>query len=257
MAAKEVGRLLKSAVNSALSPLGLAITRVGGHDWSDTSNFIPLESTLEQAKAAGLSVGDYVDGVMNKTPGMTQRTMDELVDHGVFEKPPRVVVEIGPGTGRYLERTLQLCRPERYEIYETAGAWSAYLVKKHGVVLRRTDGYTLSETPDGSVDLVHAHKVFSSVPFMVTCCYFHEMARVLRPGGWAVFDVMTEHCLSDSAMQTWARSGIHNGAYPAVMPNAIAVEFFTSRGFRHVGSASIPMPPGTTELMLFQREPAG
>jgi hypothetical protein len=130
----------------------------------------------------------------------------------------QTVVEIGPGTGRYLEKMLRAGHPSRYKIYETAGPWSAYLVKKYNATLQPTDGYSLSGTADGSADWVHAHKVFSTVPFMVTCCYWHEMARVIRPGGWAGFDVLTERCLSAEALQTWARSGVRNGSNPAAMP---------------------------------------
>lgn len=129
-------------------------------------------------------------------------------------------------------------------------------MREYGVTTRHVDGYSLSETPDQYADLVQAHKVFSSVPFMVTCCYFHEMARVIRPGGWAVFDIMTERCLSGDAMKTWSTSGVRNGAFPAAMPRAIAEELFTDHGFRLVFSKVLPMPPGHTELMCFQRSDA-
>jgi hypothetical protein len=100
---------------------------------------------------------------------------------------------------------------------------------------------------------VHAHKVLSTVPFMVTCCYWHEMARVIRPGGWAAFDIVTEACLDADAMQVWAKSGVRNGSYPAIMPRAVAVSFFTHNGFTLAGSFIVPMPPGTTELLVFRK----
>jgi hypothetical protein len=190
---------------------------------------------------------------MNGMPGLSQSTIDKMASLGVFSEPMRAVVEIGPGTGRYLEKTLKAGRPPRYEIYETAGPWSAYLVKEYKVILQPTDGYSMSPTADGSADMVHAHKVFSGVPFMVTCCYWHEMARVIRSGGWAVFDMVTERCLGGDAMQNWAKSGIHNGSYPAVMPREVAVNFFANKGFSLAGSFIVPMPPGTTELLVFKR----
>jgi len=55
------------------------------------------------------------------------------------------------------------------------------------------------------------------------------MARVIRPGGWAAFDILTERCLEGDAMQIWARSGIRNGSYPAVIPRETAVSFFFSK----------------------------
>ena len=244
---------LKHAVNKSLAPIGIAITRADGHGWDDVANYIPFKQTTEKARMAGLSIGDYVDTVMNGVPDMTQNTLNNMASLGVFSKPMGTVVEIGPGTGRYLEKTLQAARPSRYEIYETAAPWSAYLVKEYNVTAQPTNGYALTYTPDSSADMVHAHKVFSGVPFMVTCCYWHEMSRVLGPGGWAAFDVVTERCLAGDTLRTWAESGTRNGSYPSVMPREVAVSFFTGKGFALAGSFIVPMPPGTTELLVFKR----
>jgi hypothetical protein len=246
-------RAVKSAVNRSLAPIGVKISRVADHEWSDTANYIPFQQTMERASAAKMSVGDYVDAVMNGMPGSSQSTIDKMASLGVFSGALQTVVEIGPGTGRYLEKTLRAGHPSRYEIYETAGSWSAYLVKQYNVILQPTDGYSLTGTADGSADLVQAHKVFSSVPFMVTCCYWREMTRVIRPGGWAVFDVVTERCLSAEAVETWSKSGVRNGSYPAAMPRDAAVGFFTAREFTLAGSFIVPMSPGSTELLVFKR----
>ena len=203
-------RTFKKIVKKAFALVGMKVVRTqpdSDHDWSDAANYIPFKRTMDAARAAALSVGDYVDSVMNKVPGSSQNTIDKMASLGVFSTPVNTVVEIGPGTGRYLEKTLKAARPLRYEIYETAGPWARYLVEEYDLVLQPTDGYSLSGTQDNCADLVHAHKVFSSVPFMVTCCYWQEMVRVIRPGGWAVFDVVTEHCLDVAALETWAKSG--------------------------------------------------
>jgi SAM-dependent methyltransferase len=245
---------IKSIVNRSLAPLGVAINSLDRHDSSDVANFIPFEPTMAAARQAGLSVGDYVDTVMNRMPGSSQNTIDKMATLGMFSGHPDTIVEIGPGTGRYLEKTLKACRPSRYEIYETAGPWSTYLVEKYDVILQPTDGYSLGATPDASADLVHAHKVFSTVPFMVTCCYWQEIARVVRPGGWAAFDVVTERCLDVGSLQSWASSGVRNGSYPAVMPREAALAFFERHSFALASSFVVPMPPGTTELLVFRRQ---
>lgn len=248
-----VRRVIRTAINGLLAPARIKIVGADSHDWSDSANFIPFEQTMAEARAAGLSIGDYVDSVMNGVPGSSQHTIDEMAAFGVFSNPIDAVVEIGPGTGRYLEKTLKAARPARYEVYETATSWAAYLTTVYNVTLRKTDGYSLAETADLSVDLVQAHKVFSGVSFMVTCCYWHEMVRVIRPGGWAVFDILTERCLERGELGIWATSGIRQGPYPAVMPRELALRFFASHGFDLVGSALVPLPPGTTELMAFRR----
>jgi hypothetical protein len=246
-------RIIKSAVNTFLAPIGLKISRVDDHDWSDVANFIPFDQTIDGAQKARLSVGDYVDSVVNRAPGSSQATIDQMAKLGVFSGHLHTIVEIGAGTGRYLEKTVKAGRPERYEVYETAGPWASYLAANYDVVLQPTDGLRLSSTADASADMVQAHKVFSTVPFIVTCCYWHEMTRVIKAEGWAVFDVLTEACLNGDAMQRWAKSGIRNGSYPAVMPRDTALNFFRKRGFTLVGSSIVPMAPGTTELLVFRR----
>jgi SAM-dependent methyltransferase len=238
-----------------MAPIGLKVTR---HDWSDTGNFIPLEETLAAAARAGLSVGDYIDGVMNNIPGATAATIEGMARLRVFLEPIETVVEIGPGSGRYLEKTVAACSPQRYEIYETSDAWAAYLAKTFDVIRRPTDGKTLRATPDASADLVHAHKVFSTIPFLRTCAYWTEMARVARPGGYVVFDIMSEGCLDEdfldlATLQRWFDSGIENGSYPTVMPRGLAVDYFESRRFKLVGSFFVAMGPGKTEVLVFRK----
>ncbi|MEQ1649753.1 MAG: methyltransferase domain-containing protein [Hyphomicrobiaceae bacterium] len=247
-------RALKSAVNVPLASMGMRIERIDDHDWSDVANYIPFERTLEAATALGLSIGDYVDTVMNGVPGSSRQTIEKMAACGVFDAQVKTIVEVGPGTGRYLEKTVEIARPQLYEIYETAGAWSNYLTEKYAVVHQPTDGYSMGATADRSVDLAHAHKVFSTVPFLVTCSYFREFARVVRGGGWVVFDIVTERCLDAEAMETWVTApGIRNGSYPAVFPRDVAISFFQSSGFELIDSFILPMPPGTTELLAFKR----
>ncbi len=245
--------LAKVGLNAAVAPFGLQVTRRASHDWSDTRNFIPLQETLDAAESAGLSVGDYVDGVMNKIPGATQATIDGLAGLGIFSRTLATVVEIGPGTGRYLEKTIVMGSPRRYEIYETSQAWASYVAEKFAVICQPTDGKTLSWTADASADLVHAHKVFSTIPFIATCAYWTEMARVAKPGGYVVFDVMTESCLDAETLRHWAASGVDNGSYPAAMPRQVAIDYFDDQSFEFVGSFLVPMGSGRTEVLAFRK----
>jgi hypothetical protein len=243
----------KKFVRRSLSSLGVEVRRAG-HDWTDPTQFIPLEQTLAAASAAGLSVGDYIDSVMNGIPGATQATIDGMRNLGVFSGTIETVVEIAPRSGRYLEKTLAACQPQSYEAYETAEAWAGYLRRTYpSVVVHSTDGTTLSETPDYSTDLVQAHKVFSGIHLMTTLSYFREMARVIRPGGYAVFDIVTETGMTPDVIERWIDTGYETGPYPACAPLSAVVGYFAARGFEFTGSRSIPMGPGTTELLVFKR----
>ena len=55
------------------------------------------------------------------------------------------------------------------------------------------DGSSLDGLGDASVDGCFSHVVFQHIPDpAVTLNYVREMGRVLRPGGWALFQVSTD-----------------------------------------------------------------
>jgi len=249
--------LAKQCVNGILANAGLKLARLGTPDTTDVRDFIPLDETLTAAARAGMSVGDYIDTVLNNIPGATQDTIDAMARLGVFAMPIRSVVEIGPGSGRYLEKVVSICAPERYEIYETSSAWAGYLNSKFKLSVQLTDGRSLRATPDRSTNLVHAHKVFSTIPFWPTCAYWSEMARVAADGGFVVFDIMTEACFDDGTVEAWLQAESQHGSYPAAMPRRLAIDFFTKRGFEQVGTFLVPMGPGKTEYFVFRRSAAG
>src|SRR5678815_4904216 len=157
--------MIKRTVKQALRMLGLRER----HDWGDVRTFIPLKETLKRARVAGLSVGDYIDGVMNGMPGMTQQTIEKLRELGVFEKVA-TALEIGPGSGRYLEKVQKLCPHATYEIYETSSEWLKYLAEHYPVVSRPVTGL-MEATASNSIDLAQAYKVFNTIPFIATVRY--------------------------------------------------------------------------------------
>ena len=165
------------------------------------------------------------------------------------------MLEIGPGSGRYLEKTLEQCSPSRYEIYETAAPWASYLVETFGVLAQPTAGCSLAPTPDGTIDLVQAHKVFNTVTFLSSSRYFFEMARVTRAGGLIVFDVMTETCLEPATVRAWAtRGGEGHDSYPIPMPRQTCIDLFATLGCTLEASFLAPMGFASTEVLVFRKE---
>lgn len=242
----------RDIINKLVEPYGYELT-VRKHDWENFQAFLPFKETLKEAEDAGLSVADYVDQKYNKA-GATQETVDGMVKLRVFDGNIRRICEIGPGSGRYLEKVIKLCTPEQYEIYETATEWAEWLVKNYNVVLQPTDGETLASTPSDSVDLVHAHKVFVCLPFLTNCRYLEEMIRVVRGKGKMVFDIVTEDCMDNPTLESWRASGIKSAHFPSFMSKQFTLEYVTSRGFSYDGSFIIPMKPGKTECFVFTRK---
>lgn len=244
-------QFLKRVVGHVAAAVGLEI-RIRRHDWADIARFIPFRDTLKAANTAGLSVGDYIDTVMNGSPGATRATIEQVAALGAISERTRRVVEIGPGSGRYLEKVLELCTPESYQIYETAGDWANYVATTYGVTHCPTDGRKLGATEANSVDLIQAYKVLSATTFLTTARYWVEMARVTRVGGHAVFDIVTEECLAPEAVERWVMSNL-DSTYPALVARRAALDFFASKGFQLAGSFIGPMGVGTTETFVFKR----
>jgi hypothetical protein len=238
--------------NVLLRRAGAEIVRYGPRPLEEFSDYIDLASTLAAARAAGQSVGDYIDAKHN-IPGATQETIDRLRELGALRPGMKCVCEIGPGSGRYLERAIAVCQPARYEIYETAREWKAYLASTYRVVAHDADGRTLGHTPPASVDLVMAHKVFPGTPFLITIGYLAEMARVVAPGGKLVFDIVTEQCMESLHLERWLASGSGYQSYPDLMPRQFVVNYLARRNCTLDGSFTVPMKPGLTECLAFTR----
>ena len=240
------------AVNSVLGKAGLEFRGLNSA-YTDYRDYIPFQETIEESTAAGMTVGDYID-MRHNVPGSTQDTIDRMAALGVFDGDVQRVCEIGPGSGRYLLKTLDHCQPASYEIYETSDDWANWLSAEYEVTVQPCDGTSLAATESASVDLVHAHKVMPGQPTLVICRYYHEMARVVRPGGHIVFDIVTEDCLTDAQIDIWLESGIGYQHYPSLVPKQFTIGFFQRRGISFVGSFRVPMLPGETECMVFKKE---
>jgi hypothetical protein len=249
---KQLKGIARNSINSVLNVAGLELVGLNNR-YTDYKNYIPCQKTVAAAKEKSVSVGDYIDAMSNK-PGVTQETIDRMAELGVFKGKIDRICEIGPGSGRYLEKTLKHCTPSHYEIYETAEDWEKWLKKQYNVVSLPTDGKTLAHTPSDSIDLVQAHKVLPGQPSLTICQYFGEMARVVREGGKVVFDIVTEDCFDDATLARWFASGWGYQHYPCMMAKQYAIDFFGKRGFSFEGSFIIPMEPGKTECMVFTKQ---
>ena len=241
---------IREGVNSILNPFGLELERK--QYWEKPKTYIPFKETIKAANEAGLSVGDYIDATFQE-PGATQETIDKMTSLGVFQNRIETVCEIGPGSGRYLEKTLKACNPKHYEFYETAGDWAQWVVHNYHVLHQPTDGISLASTPTSSIDLIHAHRVFSYTPFFTTVSYFLEMMRVVRDDGKIVFDITTEDCMQPAILEKWLAAGFQSSSYPTFMSKRYVLDFFQNHDFTLVGNFCIINKPGLTEYFIFTR----
>lgn len=114
---------------------------------------------------------------------------------GVEIVPTDEVVEIGCGLGRMTRvlaeqaRTVTAIDVSR-RMLERASELNPAL---ENVRWLAGDGTTLAGIADESADVVHSYVVFHHIPDPeITLGYVREIGRVLRPGGWAGFQISND-----------------------------------------------------------------
>ncbi|MEO6525510.1 MAG: methyltransferase domain-containing protein [Gemmatimonadaceae bacterium] len=240
--------LLERAINGMLAPLGVKVVRrggpptIGGRAMSD-------EAVIEQARSRGISPGALLEEMFGKT-GRATEIMRRMTACGALSSRVRRVCEIGPGSGLYVEETLEAAPVSSYEIYEIALVRAQYLASAYPVTMQPTDGESLRATPDRTIDLVQAHGVFVTLDFLTSCSYFREIDRVMAPGGHVVFDIMSEECLDDAALESWLQTRLR---YPSFHPKHYVVRFFTTRGYTLIDEFNVPLlVHGSSRYLIFR-----
>jgi SAM-dependent methyltransferase len=219
------GKIIKRILRKTVGIEVRRLRAVAGEE-QGVRGYVDAARTIAAAEAAGQSVSEYLETLWG-TRGGAEKTIKKIIDQGaVF--PGANVLEIGAGSGRYAECIYKFCPPRRYESYEPDKIWAAWLTGKYGLISQYTDGSHLASTPDAETDLVCAHGVFVYIPFINVVRYFGEIVRVLRRGGYCVFDAFTEICLEDGKLSAWLDSG-HN--YPAMLPAEFIRKWFVEHGF--------------------------
>jgi SAM-dependent methyltransferase len=111
---------------------------------------------------------------------------------GVRVEPEHDIVEIGCGVGRLTRALRSRGRSVRAldvsaEMVQRARELNAHLDQVEFIV---GDGVSLAAVGDASADVIQSDVVFQHIPDpRITLGYVREMGRVLKPGGFAMFQV--------------------------------------------------------------------
>jgi SAM-dependent methyltransferase len=139
---------------------------------------------------------DYGNPDLPKFWAEGRRDLDLLLDAvGERVDPTDAVLEIGCGVGR-LTRGLA-ARAESVRAVDVS-ARMLELAREHNPELDNVDwilgdGATLEPIESASVDACVSHVVFQHIPDpAITLGYIVEIGRVLRPGGWAAFQISND-----------------------------------------------------------------
>lgn len=125
-----------------------------------------------------------------------ETVVDEMLDAvGLSLNPHDSVLDIGCGIGRTTRALASRVKrvygldvsSEMLKLAEQHNSGMLNVEWLHG------DGRSLSVVDDSSVDGCFSHVVFQHIPDPETTLnYVREMGRVLRPDGWALFQVSTD-----------------------------------------------------------------
>jgi SAM-dependent methyltransferase len=162
-----------------------------------------------------------------------------LGELGVELAPGDDVVEIGCGVGRMTRALAARASSVRAfdvspEMIQRARELNPQLDNVEWFV---GDGRTLGEAESASADVCHSDVVFQHIPDPeITLGYVREMGRVLRPGGWAGFQISNLpriHAVTPTqrlrrGLRAALRRGPGGQAHPAWRGSAVALDRLTA-----------------------------
>jgi len=140
--------------------------------------------------AYAASKGMTLDELKANHIRITIERFDEILKKSFINpKKVKAVCEIGAAWGAATRYMLNRYTPDDYHVYEIDTGWAQWLKDNLGVDSKQCDGESLSETEDESMDICVASSCLYFMPFVKQWNYLSEFARVLKPGGIAVFNV--------------------------------------------------------------------
>ena len=233
---------IRAGIERVLLTQGFTITRAG-------SDYLGAAPAIAAAKAKGQSVREYVEELWEQV-GAAERVANEFASAGALAHCQRVL-EVGPGTGMFLEFILKRVQPQQYDIYETAADWAAHLAQEYAPQVKRqpADGVSLKHTPDASCGLVHGHGVYVYIKPLASFEYFAEMMRVCAPGGFIAFDFFAAEKFDVTQVTHWLT---FPDRYPIMLPAETVKAFFTQRGFRLVHQFDHKLGRGKSQYVVFE-----
>ena len=171
---------LKNATKSALSRFNLTITRTKP-DPACTLGWIA------EAQEDGMAVNDFIEKDHRK-PALTE--LEKLVLPRI--SPASIVCELGPGTGVYTRYINEYITAGEFHVVDSdANAidfLGRHLPKNPRTRLYLNSGTALPLESEGRVDLAFCASMFTGGNLSYFFRYVQEFSRVLKAGGYLVFD---------------------------------------------------------------------
>jgi SAM-dependent methyltransferase len=220
--------------------------------------YLSAGDVVKKARQNNLTLCEYLE--QNDIGGVGKRR--ELIITALRQylaSPLNHVLEIGAGTGMYLEKIVELYSPAAYEVYETSLEWVEYLNQSYSGKTRlqchNADGSTLHRTASESVDAAFSHGVFVYLPLITTFGYLEEMARVVKPDGWIVFDCFLTRNFGVDTIKQWQRDP-HHWTFPVAISEDLIMEFLVRYRLTCVGRFDTPYHASLSTYFVARKRPS-
>jgi SAM-dependent methyltransferase len=222
---------LMKGLNRLLGRLGIQLVRNSQERTWDGQ----FRRWIDEAAAKGIDPNDVGD--RDWSGNALERASRSLFPRFTAES---VVLELGPGTGRYTRHVLPRCREMILVDYSKLVCdWLAeYLSGKGRVQIHLIDQPSFPDVATDSVDFAFANGVFEHIDPDETDWFLREFFRVLRPGGrlWFNFD----NFMSPGGQLWFANEQVKPGArriFRFYHPDLIR-RMAEMQGFQHVTVAT-------------------
>jgi len=189
-----------------------------------------FDSWIAQARARGEDPNDAGDREWgNPVPYLERHYYPHL-------SPDKVLLELGPGTGRYTRHLLgRVSKLILVDDSRRVVAWlSEYLRDKRECEIFLAEDCSLGFVADGSVDLTFATGVFEHLSLEQFYLYLHAFFRVLRGGGVVVLNFDNFQSRDGFAwFQKWLPADGSRGIFRFYHPDMVR-QMCDAAGFREV-----------------------
>lgn len=211
------------------------------------------ETQIRAAREKDLTLCEYLESY--NVSGVGKRR-DAIIESLKMHLPDvvQIILEIGAGTGMYMEKIIDYYHPKKIEVYETNLGWVKYLEEEYNsktnLVCHNADGVSLNYTKDYSVDLVFSHGVFVYLPLIQTFSYLEEMVRVCKPGGYIIFDCFTSKNFGVEIIKKWVESVY---SFPVIISDELLNEFGIRYNLVLISSFNVNYHESYSTYFIFQK----
>jgi len=224
-----IKKILKILIKPILTKYKLEIVRTTNKKNANNKGYIGAKETIKAAQEANLSICDYRESQEDRPlkKGRRNRIIEKILSYNILENNQNFL-EIGAGTGMYVEKIIETITPKTYHIYETANDWKEYLSNrfknnlKINFLIHNASGIDLKQTDSNSCDVVFAHGVFVYLSSVQTFSYLKESVRVLKKGAYLIFDCYLDSSFSTDSIKLWIDYKMY---FPVVMSEKLLNSF--------------------------------